>query len=189
MSVAVLALAFAATGTGYAAVRLPARSVGSRELKANAVTRHDLGAGAVTRRALAGNAVDGSKVARDTLTGDDIDEATLVLPAGAPRASASPAATTVGSSTTPAAAAVDVVYSSAPITIPPGDSATTAAAACPERYRVVGGGVRLSDPVASVVSDSYPDGLTRWEAHILNAELVPLKATAYAICVPVSGTG
>ena len=183
MSVAIVALILSATGTGYAAIRLPAKSVGSRELKPNAVTRHDIKAEAVTRRALARNGIDGSKVASNALTGDDIDESTLVLraaavpPTGVTRLPGGPAAP---------AAAEDVVYISTTVSVPPGDAAVKAAATCPDRHRVIGGGVRLEDPVASIVTDAYPSDSTKWEAHILNAEPVQLSATAYAICIPVS---
>ena len=58
MAVAFIALLLALTGASYAAVKLPARSVGARELKPKAVTR----------AAIKANAVDGSKVAANALT-------------------------------------------------------------------------------------------------------------------------
>jgi hypothetical protein len=182
MSVAMIALLLSVAGTGYAATRLPANSVGSRELKPQAVTRQDIKAGAVSRRALARDAVDSSKVARNALTGDDIDESTLVIRAtsgAAPPAAGAP----VGGGTP-----VDgVVYRSATMPLPPGDAATDVAAACPDRYGVIGGGVRLEDPVSSLVTDSYPNGSTGWEAHVLNTESVARNATVYVICVPAAG--
>ena len=57
MVVACIALGVAIGGTSYAALRIPARSVGNAQLKTNAVT--------------------GSKVASNALTGADIDESSL----------------------------------------------------------------------------------------------------------------
>ena len=54
-------------GGAYAATALPARSVGSRELKANAVTRVKI----------KNNAVNGSKVLDGSLRGADIRESSL----------------------------------------------------------------------------------------------------------------
>jgi hypothetical protein len=57
MIVACLALTVALGGTSYAAIKLPANSVGTKQLKKRAVT--------------------GAKVKKDTLTGTQIAEATL----------------------------------------------------------------------------------------------------------------
>ena len=67
MVVACTALIVALSGTGYAAIKLPARSVGAKQLKT----------GAVTNIKLARRAVTGGKVALNTLTGAQINEATL----------------------------------------------------------------------------------------------------------------
>ena len=67
MAVALLALFVALGGTGYAALKLPRGSVGSKELKRNAVTSPKL------KR----NAVTSSKVKNHSLTGDDIAIAKL----------------------------------------------------------------------------------------------------------------
>lgn len=83
MVVACLALIVALSGTGYAAIRLPARSVGAKQLKT----------GAVTRLKLARSAVTGAKVARNALTGMQINEATLATVPKATHASAADTAT------------------------------------------------------------------------------------------------
>jgi hypothetical protein len=67
MVVACLALLVALSGTGYAAIKLPAKSVGSKQLKT----------GAVTNVKLARRAVTGAKVADNSLTGAQIKESTL----------------------------------------------------------------------------------------------------------------
>lgn len=74
MVVACLALAVALSGTGYAALRLPAKSVGAKQLKT----------GAVTNKKLARRAVTGAKVASNSLTGAQISESTLgIVPTAA----------------------------------------------------------------------------------------------------------
>jgi hypothetical protein len=65
--VAVLAVVIALGGTGYAAITLPANSVGAKQLKKRAVTTNKIRA----------NAVTGAKVKRNSLTGQDIRESTL----------------------------------------------------------------------------------------------------------------
>jgi hypothetical protein len=67
MVVALIALTVALGGTGYAAVTLPAKSVGTKQLKNKAVTTKKLNTGAVK----------GAKVAADTLTGADVLESSL----------------------------------------------------------------------------------------------------------------
>jgi hypothetical protein len=65
--VAVIALIVALGGTGYAAVVLPAHSVGKKQLKRHAVTTNKIHR----------NAITGSKVKNNTLTGRDINEQKL----------------------------------------------------------------------------------------------------------------
>ncbi len=50
--VAIVALVFAMVGTGYAAFKLPAKSVGTKQLKANAVTTAKVKAHAITGKKL-----------------------------------------------------------------------------------------------------------------------------------------
>jgi hypothetical protein len=67
MVVALIALAVALGGTGYAAVSLPANSVGTKQLKKSAVTRAKVKA----------NAITGAKVKNDSLTRSDVLESSL----------------------------------------------------------------------------------------------------------------
>ncbi len=64
---ATIAVFLSLGGAGYAALRVPANSVGSKQLKP----------GAVTHRKLANGAVTGSKVAANSLTGAQINASTL----------------------------------------------------------------------------------------------------------------
>jgi hypothetical protein len=75
--VAIIALAVAMTGTGYAALNLPSNSVGTKQLRNNAVTSSKLKNGAVSTAKLKRGAVTGEKVKRQSLTGADINVKTL----------------------------------------------------------------------------------------------------------------
>jgi hypothetical protein len=185
MAVAFIALLLALSGASYAAVKLPARSVGARELKPKAVTR----------AAIRANAVDGSKVAADALTGSDIKEATL---------GPVPAATSAASSThAAAAAALDrVTFRGATGSVPaatvsPTDpTATTnglagATAGCDPGQVVTGGGVRVDDADATAVVDSYPDaGGRAWSGHVDNSDTMSAHGfSVFAICAAAGSVG
>jgi hypothetical protein len=97
MIVAIIALVFALGGTSYAAVVLPAGSVGSKQIKKNAVTGAKIKAkavttvkikdgavttpkladGSVTTPKLADGAVATAKIANDAVTGDKVLESSL----------------------------------------------------------------------------------------------------------------
>jgi hypothetical protein len=64
-------------GGAWAAVTLPPKSVGTKQLKPKAVKRAKIAPKAVTGPKLAPNSVQGAKVENDTLTGLDVKEATL----------------------------------------------------------------------------------------------------------------
>jgi hypothetical protein len=81
--IALLALFVALGGTTYAAVGLPANSVGTKQLQR----------GAVTRVKIRNNAVNGVKIANNSITGADIAEATLGKVPSAARADAAVSAT------------------------------------------------------------------------------------------------
>jgi hypothetical protein len=67
MVVACIALAIALSGASYAAVTLPANSVGTKQLKKNAVNSAKV----------ANGTLNGGDVANNSLKGDDIDESSL----------------------------------------------------------------------------------------------------------------
>jgi uncharacterized protein (DUF58 family) len=182
MVVALVALLFALAGASYAAVTLPARSVGARELKRQAVTRIHI----------KGNAVDSSKVSNDSLTGRDVKESSL---AGV--ASALSANRAASSDHAVAAAALDrVTYRSATGTVTAADPTTMHAeaagtAACDASQVVVGGGVRVDDLENTAVVDSYPDaGGRAWTAHVDNGDTASAHGfSVYAICVAAATVG
>jgi hypothetical protein len=78
--ISIVALVFAMVGTGYAAFKLPKKSVGTQQLKANAVT--------------------GAKVKNETLTGKKIKLKTLGVVPNAAHATAADTATTATTATT-----------------------------------------------------------------------------------------
>jgi hypothetical protein len=84
MVVACVALAFALSGTGYAALKLPKNSVGPTQLRN----------GAVSNKKLARRAVTGAKVAPNSLGGAQVNESALGLVPTANHASSADSATT-----------------------------------------------------------------------------------------------
>ena len=65
--IALIALFIALGGTSYAAIKLPASSVGTKQLKSHAVTAAKLKAGAVGTAAIANDSVTGDKVLESSL--------------------------------------------------------------------------------------------------------------------------
>jgi hypothetical protein len=170
-----LALFLSLGGGAYAAAKLPANSVGAKQLKKSAVERGKL----------KNNAVDGSKVLDNSLTGADVKESTLEKVPGATLADTATNANHAGSS-----GALDrVVYRTAGATAPSmgGNGAT---AGCDGGMHVLGGGVKVEDPLNAFVVDSYPDaGNTGWSARVGNSGGEPVNFTVYAICTSIGAIG
>jgi hypothetical protein len=184
-----LALFIALGGSAYAAVALPARSVGPRQLRTNAVTTSKIKNSAVT----------GAKVRKNTLTGADIRESTLGQVPSALAANTATTATnatnashaTTATTATTANAMGLVVYKSAVVPLAGDALATPGTVACNPGEHVIGGGVQLAVPADATVDDQFPAaGNTGWSAHVSN--LAPATAssfTVYAICTAVATTG
>lgn len=188
MAVAFVALLVALGGSSYAALKLPARSVGTKQLKPKAVARANIQP----------NAVNSATVANDSLTGSDILESSLgEVPsaAGADHATAADHAAAADHAT--AAAALDTVnYRTTTGAVPPAPSDTEIASAvasafCDAGQHVTGGGVKLDNPTASAIVDSYPDfGGTVWTAHVDNSDTGAAHGfTVYAVCISSAGAG
>jgi hypothetical protein len=175
----ILALFLALSTGAYAAITLPANSVGSRQLKSNAVTPSKLAARSVTSNKLAANAVRsgniaagavrGSQVAVGSLTGADINLATLGKVPSA--AIADSAAVARVKTVTAAATAVP-------------NSVTAATATCDPGLTVVGGGAGLSNEENQLLNDSYPTGTNGWTVHVFASNSGGGVFNVYAICVP-----
>jgi hypothetical protein len=185
---ATLALFVALSGGAYAASTLPARSVGSKQLKKNAVVRSKI------KR----NAVNGSKVARNSLTGADVRESSLgrvpsAVSANSANAAGSAATATSAGHAGSASALDKVTYKTAAGTAPGTGTTATATAACDAGQHVTGGGVKVADPNVAFVDDTYPDnGNTAWTGRAstgggTGTPAVPF--TVYAICTTVSSVG
>jgi hypothetical protein len=182
MAVAFIALVVALGGTSYAALKLPARSVGTKQLKPKAVTR----------TILANNAVTGPAVAADSVTGSDILESSLGKVPAAASADHAATADHAGSAGT-----LDAIsYKTTTGAVPPAPSdlqASTAVATafCDAGTHAAGGGVRADDPSSTAIVDTFPDfNGTAWTVHIDNSD--PNAAhgfTVYAVCVGSATAG
>lgn len=170
---ATLALFFALGGGAFAAATLPARSVGPAQLKKDAVVRIKI----------KNNAVNGSKVLDGSLTGADVNEASLAKVPGA----------LVADNATHAAAAgaLDKVsYRTATGTAAAGAQSTSATAVCDAGQHVIGGGVRVDDPVNAFVDDSFPDAAgTAWTSRVANGGGAAMNFTVFAICTTAAAVG
>jgi hypothetical protein len=186
MVVAFIALFVAIGGSSYAVTRLPAKSVGSKQLRKGAVRTTNLANGAVT----------GAKVKNRSLTAADINVASLT---GITAASATNAtnATHAG-----AAGALDKVFyvsragsvPAAPAPVPPETSSTIvggASAACPPGTFAVGGGVGVEDNTQTSVVDSFPEpGGRAWTARVDNSDTAAAHGfTVVAVCIAAATAG
>jgi hypothetical protein len=183
MVVAFIALFVAIGGSSYAVTRLPASSVGSKQLRKGAVRTTNLANGAVT----------GAKVKNGSLTAADIRVASL---AGITAANATNA-THAG-----AAGALDrVTYvrqggsvPAAPPPATPGETSTVVggtSAACPAGTFAVGGGVGVDDNQNTSVVDSFPspDGRA-WSARVDNSDIGAGHGfTVVAVCIAAATAG
>jgi hypothetical protein len=171
MVVAAIALVVALGGTSYAVSRVPARSVGSIQLKK----------GAVTRAKIANNAIDSSKVAFSSLTGADIKERTLKKVGSAVNADRATAAVGIDKA----------VYKSATGNAGPNNGVGGATVNCDAGQHALGGGVKADDINQLGVVDSYPlPGGTGWTAHVFNSDTARAHGfSVIAICVPVTAVG
>jgi hypothetical protein len=181
MVVAITALVFGASGTTYAAVKLPAKSVGAPQLKNKAVTTPKLKNAAVTRAKLQPDSVNGAKIApqsieadhvkQEALTGVQIDEGTL-----APV----PVAQSAGIG--------GLSYPSAGAQLPSGMGAT-AHIDCPSTLNPISGGVKVSDVANMFVIDTFPQG-RGWTVNVANMGSGEGSYTYYVICAqPGTGAG
>jgi hypothetical protein len=185
MVVAFIALFVAIGGSSYAVTRLPAGSVGTKQLRRGAVHNNNLGK----------NAVTGAKVKNRSLTAADINVASL---AGVPSAASAANATHAG-----AAAALDrVIYVAKPSGVPqapppvgnPPEQGTVvagASAACPPGTFAVGGGVGVDDNANTSVVDSFPEpGGHAWTARVDNNDPTAAHGfTVVAVCIGAAAAG
>jgi hypothetical protein len=179
--VSALALLFALSGTGIAAMSaLPRNSVGAAQLKANAVTNAKIKNAAVNNAKLAKNAVTSSKVQDGSLTKNDF--APDQIPAG-PQGPQGPAGA-------PGASGYQIVTA----TSPPAPAAVVTQnviASCPSGKKAVGGGAEVTGDGKQYVAlnDTHPHNEgAGWYAE--GAEVIQTpqswQVRAYAICATVA---
>jgi len=177
MVVAFIALFVAIGGSSYAVTRLPAGSVGPKQLKKNAVT--------------------GAKVKNGSLTAADIKVGSLAGVASAASAASAAHANAAGS--------LDrVVYVNQPGTVgpatpdpadpvnnPPTPTIVGASATCPAGTLAVGGGVGVDDFANTSVVDSFPDaGGRAWTVRVDNNDTAASHTfVVRAACVAAAAAG
>jgi hypothetical protein len=159
---ATAAIFIALGGTGYAATRLPANSVGARQLRHSAVTRDKI----------AKNAVDSTRVRNGSLTGADIDLSSLGKVPSAAAADSAPIS---------ALQRVAVNGTNDPAT-PGGFSSKALTAVCPAGMFVVGGGAHVSDQSSQFVNDTDASAANAWTATVANGGGGTPGFTVTAVC-------
>ncbi|MDX6718413.1 MAG: hypothetical protein QOJ63_667 [Solirubrobacteraceae bacterium] len=193
-----LALFVALGGTSYAAIKLPAKSVGTVQLKSRAVTKAKIAPGAVDGSRvrngslktadLAAGAADGSKVRDGSLTGADL--AAGAVDGSKVRDGSLTSADIAGK--VAAAVIADGLASVQRVAVPGTSEAAapggftnrTATATCPAGTFVVGGGASLNDRTVQSLDDSFPSSATAWTTNIVNDGETAPGFTVFAICVP-----
>ena len=77
-----------------------------------------------------------------------------------------------------------LAYKSKTANLPPDNSVHSATARCPRGLHVLGGGIKLSDPVSDFVQGSFPKRGRLWVAQGFRSggNVGTEKVTSYAIC-------
>ena len=166
MVVACIALAVALGGTSYAAIRLPANSVGTTQLKRGAVTA--------------------VKVRGNSLTGSQINEERLAKVPSARMADGATVAETAEAAREAARAPVTRLdYQSAVVALPAG-VVTLGRADCSSGLNAVGGGVNLPDPFNGNIADTFPLGKTAWGVHAYST--IAQNMIVWVVCAQAAST-
>ena len=178
-----LALFIALSGSAYAAFRLPANSVGTKQLKNGAVTRPKLARKAVDSSKVVPGSLTGADIKAGSITGANINLATLgKVPS---------AATADTASAAPIAKVLIVTASGTSSLGGSGGSVVAATATCPAGTVVLGGGAHLSSQITQSLNDSYPSANNAWTADVFSFSGGPGAPTftVYAVCAPAAATG
>src|SRR3954462_7316416 len=173
MCVAFSALVLAAGGTSYAAVKLPAKSVGTPQLKNNAVTTAKLKKrsvtaakiqpGAVDAKTLADGSIGAAEAAPDSLSGAQINESTLgPVPSAA------------------SAGIAGLTYTTGSGPLAP-HSGATVHGDCPAGLKPMSGGLRVDDPSTMFIVDGYPQA-NGWTGNVANGDDLPHGFTGFVVC-------
>jgi hypothetical protein len=166
MVVAVTALVMACAGTGYAAMKLPAKSVGTPQLRNNAITTPKLKNGAVTATKLKPGSIRGDQIAAESIGGTQISETTLG---------------TVPSAVTAASAPVAGLNYQARHENLPAGMGMTSHIECPPDRRPVSGGARMDNALTEFVIDGFPQG-NGWTSSAANSGFDDSGFSVYVVC-------
>ena len=154
MAVAFTALALAVGGTSYAAVKLPAKSVGTPQLKDRAVTSPKIRNGSVTAEKLTAGSVTTDKLPNGSVTAAKLDPQAMGVQG--------------------------LTYETANYAIPP-HMGLTAPVDCPAGTKPISGGVKVSDPATMAAVQTFPQG-AGWTAGADNFSDSMQGMTVFAIC-------
>ena len=168
---ATFALFIALGGTSYAVTSLPARSVGSSQLKS----------GSVTAAKLHAQAVGAAAVALDSLTGKQIDEASL---AEVPRAKVATSASTAATATTAISAASATTAKAADSATTAGTATTAITASTAVTAATATNATMLGGAPPASYQDSCPSGMhqTRDLCFDFTTRTAAIFTTALATC-------
>jgi hypothetical protein len=184
MVVAFVALFVAIGGSSYAVTRLPAKSVGAKQIRNGAVrTAH-----------LAKSAVTGAKIKNGSITGADINVSSLAGVASAAAATnATHAAAAAGLDRVVQVRQAGAVGPATATTDPTAPTITVAGASatCPPGMLVTGGGVGVDDNANTSVVDSFPEpGGRAWTARVDNSDVGASHGfTVVAVCIAAAAAG
>ena len=160
---ATLALVVALGGTSYAAIKLPANSVGAAQVKPDAIT--------------SGKVRNGSLLRRDFKPGE--------LPAATRGADGAPGQAGPRGPAGDASLPVAGYKHSDPIAVPAG-ATLPGRLACDAGMRVVGGGVYAQEPGLAIES-SVPESATAWVVSMRYESTAARSFRVYVICMTASG--
>jgi hypothetical protein len=160
MVVGCIALIVALGGTSYAAIRLPANSVGTKQLKNGAVTA--------------------AKVRSNSLAGTQINEGSLAQVPSAQRADEAAYAEQAETAREAARAPVARLDYRSYVLALPANVVKLAVADCPTGLNALSGGVHLEDPFHGNIADTFPMSRTAWAVHAFST--VNQQMTVFVVC-------
>jgi len=182
MVVAFIALFVAIGGSSYAVTRLPAKSVGAKQIRTGAVrTVH-----------IARNAVTGAKIKNGSITAADINVSSLAgVPSAASATNATHAASAAGLDRVVQVRQAGSVGAATGDPTAPTVAVGGASATCPPGLLATGGGVGVDDNANTSVVDSFPEpGGHAWTARVDNSDIAAAHGfTVVAVCIGAAAAG
>ena len=181
--VSFLALFVALSAASYAAIALPANSVGTKQIKAKAVKAAKLAANAVSTPKIKSHAVDGSKIAPDAIDTTKVKDGSLTgADLNLPTIGKVPAAVAADSAGSAPIALVKQVTGAGTV---PDSGGAAVTVTCDAGLAVIGCGVSI-DPNHGIEQGSYPSATNAWVGSVFGDTGTPF--TVYALCAPAAST-